>query len=90
MTYNVPTDSTDEVNEPNPKPTNGAFNLDPDVKLDWNDDDDVDDPQMDEGRSEPAPELLSSWSVWISILVTDSGTIEATDVTKTVDLPSRK
>lgn len=90
LTYNVSTNSTDEVNEPNPEPTNGAFNLNPNIELDWDDDNDVNNSQVDEGGGEPTPELLSSWPVWISILVIDSGTVEATDVTKTIDLPRRK
>ena len=90
LTYNVSTDSTDEINEPNPEPTYGTLNLDPNVELDWYDNNDVDYPQVDEGGREPAPELLSSRSVRISILVIDSGTIEATDVPKTIHLSRRK
>ena len=46
----------------------------------------MNDAEVDERRREPAPKLLSCRSRWVSILITNAYSVEATNVTKTVDL----
>ena len=46
----------------------------------------MNDAEVDERRCEPAPKLLSCRSGWVIILTPNAYTVEATNVTKTVDL----
>ena len=86
VTHNIASHSTNKVDEANPEPANSALDLNANIELDGDDDDNVDNTKMDEGRREPAPELLSCGAVWIAVLVTDTHSIEGTHITKTIDL----
>ena len=86
LTYYVSPHSTDEIKNSYSQPADGSLNLDANVQLDGDDDDNVNDTQVDEGRREPTPKLLSCRSGWITILRSNTNTIEPTYVTKTVDL----
>ena len=85
-THNIAPNTTDEVDESHPQPTNGTLNLDPHVQLNHHHYESMDDTEMNKNGHEPPPELVCCRPPWLVVLLPNKGRIEATDVFQAIHL----
>ena len=82
-THQIASYSTEDVNDTDPKPSNGALYLDAHIELNRHDDDKMDDAQVHKDGCEEAPELLRVrgeriWNPLLIVQLTHKQLIEAT------------
>ena len=85
-TYNIPSHSTQDVNDPDSKPANGPLNLDAHVKLYGNYGNHMQDSKVKEDRDNPSPELVGRGQEGIVVTLPNKRLVKPADIAHTVHL----